>query len=322
MSTTPHPSFNQEAVATADGGMEACWQGRGGGRFGTFSRRWSDARWSDVELISDDADNVWDPSPEITSSGLPRLAATVDGGLLVAYRVLRRLPLLTSCWEVAAQVLGDGGWGPLHPFEAGDGGVEEVAVTAGLRWSDPGWQADGRRAVALGLPGQPQRGRLLPPSPRRTTATAPATSARTRRASTATPSSTRCEAGARSGRRRATWSSTSASATPSWAVSGATVTRWTSRCTRAATVTWRASTSSATAIVVVVVAPELDLPQGWISVPVRVEWGRNAAATHWSGTLRVERGEVLRTEFWAPEVCGIGPAEVRWTAATQSFGGG
>jgi hypothetical protein len=712
VSTTPHPSFNQEAVATADGGIEACWQGRRGGRFGIFSRRWSDGLWSEADLISDDADNVWDPSlaalpgggvayawsvygggtyrvvtrlrdprmgpcraltagtdyalhpslaathdgrvwcaydvvtvhghggsgptalrhvdavgqhvpavmkepglfvppelrpnitaaisivavddgalrpgrgdlargVEISPSGLPRLAATADGGLLVAYRVLRRLPLLTYYWEVAAQVLGDGGWGPLRTFEHSDGGVEEVAVTAGPGGATLAWQADGRRAVALdwteGFGGRAcleladhlgevawhgmhrageirtatieSRGPAAAGAAQPVAHRAARTEARTwAGGGPRTPYTTvvdgreltlywgdlhrhslvsRCTAAdepsleefyryswdvceydfwavtdhaenssayqwwstqkiadlfridgrfvplygfewtSNSGHQNVIYASqergapifsslAEASQRPDqlWDLlrrhpehpaitiphhpgSGMVPYDWShfdpeylrlveifqacrgnyeddgcyrqyadatlpgsfvldglrrgyrfgliassdhgngasyvgayapgldrnavfdalrSRRTIGATTrdivldvrvgdTFLGGERRAGGPVVVAlhargyrdlaridilrdgvvvhsVAPELDLPQGWISVPVRVEWGRNAAATDWSGTLRVERGEVLRTEFWAPEVCGIGPAEVRWTAATQSFGGG
>ncbi len=86
---------------------------------------------------------------EISPAGLPRLAATADGGLVVVYRTLRRLPLLNYYWEVAAQVLGAHGWGPLRTFEASDGGVEEAAVAASPGGAIVAWQSDGRRERAL-----------------------------------------------------------------------------------------------------------------------------------------------------------------------------
>ncbi|MBA2528861.1 MAG: DUF3604 domain-containing protein, partial [Euzebyales bacterium] len=70
------------------------------------------------------------------------------------------------------------------------------------------------------------------------------------------------------------------------------------------------------------VVPELDLPPGWIAVPLRLEWGMNPSPTDWSGSLHVERGEVLQTAYWSPEVQQVGRTSVCWAAATQSFGGG
>ncbi|MDQ3537714.1 MAG: DUF3604 domain-containing protein [Actinomycetota bacterium] len=294
VSTTAHPSFNQEVVAHADGGVEVCWQGRLGSRFAGFARRWDHGRWQDTQLISDDGsgDNVWDPSLaalpgggsayawsaytdgayrvmtrrrdaepssssatvgrltlgpcrplssgtdyalhpslavtgdgqvwcafdavtvhghagsgptalrrldrlgdtgepgmkppgefvppelipnlaasvhvvavddqgvrrgrgclagglEISPAGLPRLAATPDGGLVVAYRTLRRLPLLNYYWEVAAQVLGKDGWGPVITFDGSDAGVEEATAAAGPDGAVVAWQSDGRRERAF-----------------------------------------------------------------------------------------------------------------------------------------------------------------------------
>jgi hypothetical protein len=70
------------------------------------------------------------------------------------------------------------------------------------------------------------------------------------------------------------------------------------------------------------VVPELDLPPGWIAVPLRLEWGMNPSPTDWSGRLQVDGGEVLRTPYWSPEVQEVGQTSVCWAAATQSFGGG
>ena len=46
------------------------------------------------------------PTLDVVPAGLPKLVATEDGGLVVAYRIHRRLPLMTYYWEVAAQALG------------------------------------------------------------------------------------------------------------------------------------------------------------------------------------------------------------------------
>ncbi len=67
---------------------------------------------------------------DVVPSGLPKLVATADGGLGVAYRVHRRLPLMTYYWEVAAQVLGPDGWEPPTTFSGSDGTLEEPSVAA------------------------------------------------------------------------------------------------------------------------------------------------------------------------------------------------
>jgi Protein of unknown function (DUF3604) len=284
VSTTSHPSFNQEVIAHADGSVEVCWQGRSGDRFGIFSRRWSDRRWGPSTLVSDDVPaNVWDPAlaatpdggtvyawseyyrgayrlvvrtrdgrgrlsaprpvssgtdyalhpsvavtadggiwcafdvvtvhghggsgptrlrpaeapgagphppgmrdagefvpPEllpdieaslrvvrvdedaireptgelapyldITPCALPKLAATASGGLVVAYRHHRRLPLMTYYWEVAAQVLGRDGWSPPVSYTGSDGTLEEPSIAAHGDDAVVTWQADGRLRLGL-----------------------------------------------------------------------------------------------------------------------------------------------------------------------------
>ncbi len=264
VSTTAHPSFNQEVVAHPDGSVECVWQGRDGHGFGMFSRRWTDGSWGEPERIDADVDgNVWDPGlvvrddgtttyvwctytggsyglvvcertdaglgdvrqittgtdyalhpslavagdgsiwcgfdlvtvhghggsgptalvpferldtppplgmreagryvpPEMrpysttrvhvvrltgdgiehdpiplgegfeaNPSGMPQLAATAGGGVTIAYRVLRRLPLLHYYWEVAVQQLGPDGPGPVCTLADSDGGMEEPAVAMG-----------------------------------------------------------------------------------------------------------------------------------------------------------------------------------------------
>ncbi|WP_162794744.1 DUF3604 domain-containing protein [Nonomuraea lactucae] len=279
VSTTEHPSFNQELAAHADGGVEVCWQGRLGDRFGVFSRRWRDGAWGETRLVSEGVEaNVWDPAiasgpggrttyawteyaggayrvvlrtadplgalsqvrvitggsdyalhpslavtsegtvwcafdvitihghggsgptrlrpaerlpdtpriegmresgdfvppellPEVTASirvvrvdddgvreadgglargldvvpgGLPRLAADPGGGLTVAYRVHRRLPLMTYYWEVAAQSLGPDGWSAPTTFSGSDGTLEEPAIAPLPSGALVSWQTDGR----------------------------------------------------------------------------------------------------------------------------------------------------------------------------------
>lgn len=68
--------------------------------------------------------------------------------------------------------------------------------------------------------------------------------------------------------------------------------------------------------------PDLDLPDGWISVPLRVEWGLGHATTDWSGRLSVARSsaEILQTPYWSPEIVEAGSSEVQWSAVTKTFG--
>lgn len=70
------------------------------------------------------------PRMNVVPSGLPRLVATDDGGLTVAYRVHRQLPLMTYYWEVATQALGPDGWQPPSTFHGTDATLEEVSVAA------------------------------------------------------------------------------------------------------------------------------------------------------------------------------------------------
>ena len=264
VSTTEHPSFNQEVNAGPDGELDLCWQGRHDGRFGIFTRRHAGAGWGPTSMVNAGVEaNVWDPSiagfpdgstafawseyrdgayrvvvrrrdphgelsqplaitsgtdyalhpslavtsdsqlwcafdlitigghagsgptklrpladvgtdttvvegmrqagenvppellPDVSASirvvavgssgvveapgqlapgldvvpsGLPRLVATADGGLVVAYRVHRKLPLMTYYWEVATQVLTTEGWQPPATFSGTDGTLEEVSV--------------------------------------------------------------------------------------------------------------------------------------------------------------------------------------------------
>ena len=304
VSTTEHPSFNQEAVAHPDGRVEVIWQGRQGGRFGAWSRIWGADGWEPANLVSTGpAGNVWDPAIaalpdggtayawteyvansyrtvvstpgaggpgtggtgaggpgtggtgaggparvvrpltsgtdyalhpslavtsdgalwcafdvitvqghggsgptrlrpveelaatpqptgarppgefipsdllpdvsvvirvvriaedgvfeaegtlagglDVTPAGMPRLAADGGGGLTVAYRVHRRLPLMTYYWEVAAQTLGPRGWSAPTTFRGSDGTAEEVAVAGLLTGAVVCWQTDGRLDRAL-----------------------------------------------------------------------------------------------------------------------------------------------------------------------------
>ncbi|MER5214893.1 DUF3604 domain-containing protein [Streptomyces sp. NPDC002838] len=281
---TGHPSFNQEVVAHADGGVEVVWQGPHGAGFGIWSRRWHGGVWGGTRLVSEGAaGNAWDPAvaalpdggsvyawseyvagsyrvvvctgdtseslgpvrpvssgtdyalhpslavtadggiwcafdliavhghggsgptrlrpaaelpeaprlagmrdsgdavppellPEVTASlrvvrvtedgllepegilaegldvvpgGLPRLAADAYGGLTVAYRTHRRLPLMTYYWEAAAQTLGPDGWSKPVTFGGSDGTLEEVAVARSGDGVVLAWQTDGRLERSL-----------------------------------------------------------------------------------------------------------------------------------------------------------------------------
>jgi hypothetical protein len=85
----------------------------------------------------------------VVPSGLPRLAATADGGLLLAYRVHRQLPLMTYYWEVATQALGAEGWLPPSTYTGTDGPLEEVALAAGPEGGVVVGQSDARLERAL-----------------------------------------------------------------------------------------------------------------------------------------------------------------------------
>lgn len=89
------------------------------------------------------------PSLDVVPAGLPKLVATNDGGLVVAYRVHRKLPLMTYYWEVATQVLAPGGWLPPTTFSGTDGTLEEVSLAATATGAVVAAQTDARLQVAL-----------------------------------------------------------------------------------------------------------------------------------------------------------------------------
>lgn len=68
------------------------------------------------------------------------------------------------------------------------------------------------------------------------------------------------------------------------------------------------------------VAPDSDLPDGWMESRIRVEWGWGPGTTDWSGFISIDGGEVRQTDFWSPEVTGFDRTTVRWRAVTTSFG--
>ena len=86
---------------------------------------------------------------DVVPSGLPKLVATDDGGLVVAYRVHRRLPLMTYYWEVATQVLAAGGWLPPTTYSGSDGTLEEISIAADGDGAVVAAQTDARLQVSL-----------------------------------------------------------------------------------------------------------------------------------------------------------------------------
>ncbi len=86
---------------------------------------------------------------DVVPSGLPKLAATADGGLVVAYRVHRRLPLMTYYWEIAAQSLGPAGWEPPTTYSGTDGTLEEVSIVTSTKGVRIAAQMDRRLERAL-----------------------------------------------------------------------------------------------------------------------------------------------------------------------------
>lgn len=66
--------------------------------------------------------------------------------------------------------------------------------------------------------------------------------------------------------------------------------------------------------------PDLDLPSGWSTSHIRVEWGWGPGTTDWSGTLEIDGGELCQTEYWSPEIVEVGRHRVRWRSVTTSFG--
>lgn len=86
----------------------------------------------------------------ITPAGLPRLAVDAHGGLTVAYRVMRRLPLLIYYWDIVSQQLGPDGWGGPATYENSDGPLEEPALSSDGARTVIVWQSDSRASLSLG----------------------------------------------------------------------------------------------------------------------------------------------------------------------------
>ncbi len=89
------------------------------------------------------------PGLNVTPSAMPKLQATVDGGLVVGYRVHRQLPLMTYYWEAAVQVLGPDGWLPPSTFSRTDATLEELSLAATVTGVVLATQCDGRLVRAL-----------------------------------------------------------------------------------------------------------------------------------------------------------------------------
>lgn len=89
VSTSPHPSFNQEVARRADGRLVICWQGWAGGRFTVLSRTQARAVAPDgpaggslgpaVQLSDDGERNVWDPTVAAGPDGQVAYAWTTYG---------------------------------------------------------------------------------------------------------------------------------------------------------------------------------------------------------------------------------------------------
>jgi hypothetical protein len=67
-------------------------------------------------------------------------------------------------------------------------------------------------------------------------------------------------------------------------------------------------------------APGHPVPDGHLSVPLRLEWGGADETTNWDGRLAVAGGEVVQTPFWSPDVISASTSEVAWVCTTYSFG--
>ena len=70
-----------------------CWQGRAGGRFAVFARRWNGREWEATARVSpgessgETSGNVWDPSLAIVDGGVAYAwTEYVDGSYAVALR--------------------------------------------------------------------------------------------------------------------------------------------------------------------------------------------------------------------------------------------
>ena len=159
------PSTSCRCTATAAAAPPACGPGPAEGRADDHDGMREPGRSVPPELLPEvsahirvvrvDGDALVEPPGElarglnVVPSALPRLQATADGGLVVAYRIHRQLPLMTYYWEAAAQVLGPDGWCPPMTFGGTDATLEEVSLAAGPTGALLATQADGRLSRAL-----------------------------------------------------------------------------------------------------------------------------------------------------------------------------
>ncbi|MGH9302817.1 MAG: DUF3604 domain-containing protein [Acidimicrobiales bacterium] len=86
---------------------------------------------------------------QVSPAGLPRIVCTNDGSVAVAYRRLRRLPLMLYFWETVLEWRSESGWGHLSTFDHSDGPLEEPAVASSGAEALVCWQEDGRKERAL-----------------------------------------------------------------------------------------------------------------------------------------------------------------------------
>ena len=96
--------------------------------------------------VVDDGSGLLGPGVQLGPAALPKLSSGERGGLVVAYRALRRVPFGGYYWEVVVQTLGPDGWSGPAVLAESDGPPEEVGIAAG---STVVWQHDGRRSRAL-----------------------------------------------------------------------------------------------------------------------------------------------------------------------------
>lgn len=81
----------------------------------------------------------------VSPCGLPRLAVTSSGAVAVAYRALRRLPLMLYYWDTMLSWHGGDGWGRPTTFDEADGPLEEPGLVVSGDDVVACWQEDGRR---------------------------------------------------------------------------------------------------------------------------------------------------------------------------------
>ncbi|HST84477.1 MAG TPA: DUF3604 domain-containing protein [Kineosporiaceae bacterium] len=72
--------------------------------------------------------------------------------------------------------------------------------------------------------------------------------------------------------------------------------------------------------VVHVERPALDLPDGWVELAIRLEWGGCDQTTVWDGALTIAGGAIVQTPFVCPEITAVTANEVVWRNTTHSFG--